>query len=140
MQLNEQAYGVGMNSYCAAGELEGITKLVNDFYDEMDQLPEAQVIRRMHPDDLTESKKKLAFFLSGWLGGPKLYREHYGEIRIPMFHRHLPIGKSEKDAWLRCMEIAIEAQPFQEPFKSYLLIQLRVPAERVQHACGASIA
>ena len=46
-----------MNPYHAAGELAGISSLVDAFYANMDSFPEARVIRKMHPDDLTESRK-----------------------------------------------------------------------------------
>ena len=47
-----------MDLYRAAGELAGITSLVDAFYANMDSLPEARVIRKMHPDDLTESTEQ----------------------------------------------------------------------------------
>jgi hemoglobin len=128
-------YGVNDNSYKAAGELAGLTKLVDAFYDYMDSVPEATVIRRMHKPDLDESRKKLAYFLSGWLGGPKLYSQTFGSISIPKSHKHLPIGHSESDAWILCMQKAVDDQPYDEAFKIYLIEQLRVPAERIRVAC-----
>lgn len=130
-QKNDQpAYGDGDASFQAAGGVEGIRQLVNDFYDIMDELPEAKSIRDMHPEDLTVSRDKLARFLCGWLGGPKLYREKYGRIQIPRAHSHLSIGVRERDTWLGCMWKALEKQPYQKDFKRYLIEQLFVPAER----------
>jgi hemoglobin len=74
--MNE--YGNDMNPYRAAGELAGITNLVDAFYSNMDTFPEARVIWKMQPEDLTESRKKLTYFLCGVLGGPPLFIEHYG--------------------------------------------------------------
>lgn len=124
-------YGFSDNSFKAAGEEAGIRKLVDDFYRFMDELPEAAVIRAMHKQDLTESRDKLSLFLCGWMGGPKLYHEKYGSINIPRSHMHLPIGEAERDAWLLCMERAIARQDYRPEFASYLLTQLRVPAERI---------
>ena len=126
---SSDAYGVGDASYQAAGQEAGIRKLVNAFYSVMGDLPEAQKIREMHPDDLEESRDKLARFLCGWLGGPKLYQGKYGTIKIPKAHRHLEIGPAERDAWLRCMEEALSQQSYATAFKQYLLEQLYVPAE-----------
>ncbi len=126
------AYGTEDASYKAAGELAGITRLVDRFYAYMDTLPEAEIIRKMHPDDLTISRDKLTCFLSGWLGGPRLFSEKYGSISIPMVHKHLTIASKERDAWLLCMNKATEEQPYQASFKKYLLEQLFVPAERVR--------
>ena len=123
-------YGDGDTSFQAAGGEEGIRQLIDDFYDIMDTLPEARGIRDMHPQDLTVSRDKLARFLCGWLGGPKLYWEKYGRIQIPRAHNHLRIGIHERDTWLLCMWKALGAQPYEEDFKRYLIEQLFVPAER----------
>lgn len=123
-------YGVEDASYRAAGGEAGIRKLVDDFYDVMDQLSEAKKIRAMHPEDLTTSRDKLARFLCGWLGGPKLYTEKYGPINIPQAHKRFEIGSSERDTWLSCMKEALKNQPYAAEFKKYLLEQLYVPAER----------
>ncbi len=128
---SQPTYGVEDASYLAAGEREGITRLVDAFYRQMEELPEAALIRRMHPRDLTESRDKLSRFLCGWLNGPKLYSEKYGPIKLPSAHAHLRVGPKERDAWLLCMERALEEQDFAPGFCSYLLRELGVPAERI---------
>lgn len=130
-------YGQGDASFIAAGGVDGITALVERFYFYMDELPEAAIIRRMHPADLTASKDKLARFLCGWLGGPRRYQPRYGSIRIPHAHARFPIGEAERDAWLRCMTKAAADQPYDEDFRRYLLAALSVPAERVRAVCQA---
>ena len=137
MSSESVGYGIGDSSYRAAGELPGLTKLVDSFYDFMEVLPEAKVIRSMHQSDLTESRKKLTYFLSGWLGGPKLYSQNFGSIIIPSAHKHLPIGYEEMEAWILCIQKAVEQQPYEESFRVYLIEQLRVPAERIRDVCGA---
>lgn len=123
-------YGEQNGSFLAAGGEQGLFTLAKDFYAQMETLPEASKIRHMHPDDLTESADKLARFLSGWLGGPKLYREKYGSISIPRAHQHLTISPKEMDAWLLCMQKALEDKDYPQDFKDYLLKQLAVPASR----------
>ena len=132
MESNNVGYGIGDSSYKMAGELPGIIKLVNDFYDNMDTLSKAKNIRSMHSTDLSDSKKKLSYFLSGWLGGPKLYTKHYGSINIPMAHKHLKVGIEESEAWLLCMKKSVDNQPYEKAFKLYLMDQLSVPAERIR--------
>ena len=139
MSTIENQYGTSDTSYKAAGELEGLTKLVDDFYDQMSTLTEAKHIREMHPNDLSLSRKKLVYFLSGWLGGPSLYAQHFGGISIPRSHQHLVIGDTEGDAWLLCMEKALEKQPYQEDFKTYLIEQLKFPTERIKDVCAHNI-
>lgn len=124
-------YGTGDASFLAAGEREGLTRLVDAFYRIMDELPEAQTIRRMHSRDLTESRDKLTRFLCGWLNGPKLFAEKYGPIKLPSAHEHLRVGPDERGAWLTCMERAIAEQGYDPRFAQYLLQELRRPADRI---------
>lgn len=127
-------YGEGDASFQAAGGLEGLRKLVDRFYRAMDELPEAKTIRAMHPEDLTVARDKLTLFLSGWLGGERLFAKKYGPIIIPRTHAHLDIDEPERDAWLACMRVAVDEQDYAPAFKKYLLEQLFVPAERCRIA------
>lgn len=120
------------SSYQAAGGEEGLRKLSDDFYHEMSTLPEAQVILKMHPENLDVARDKLTLFLCGWLGGPRRYAEKYGAMSLPMSHQKFIINEAERDAWLLCMERALQKQPYTEEFKEYLLRQLFVPAERIR--------
>lgn len=126
------AYGDGDATFQACGGEAGLRRLVEDFYAAMDTLPVAAGIRALHPPDLSISIDKLARFLCGWTGGPKRYSEKYGPIQIPVAHSHLPVGAPERDAWLACMEHALERQPFAADLKGYLLEQLFVPADRIR--------
>jgi hemoglobin len=131
----DDRFGENDSSYIAAGRLEGIQSLVHCFYTVMGELPEAAGIRDMHPSDLTVSIDKLSCFLSGWLGGPKIYTEKYGAFSIPQVHKHLKVTELERDAWLTCMHSALEQQPYSQSFKTYVLHQLSIPAERIRLTC-----
>lgn len=129
-------YGTGDASYRAAGGEAGLRRLVNDFFDRMSTDPRFTTIHDMHPDDNETSRDKLARFLCGWLGGPKLYHEKYGGIGIPRVHSHLAIATPERDQWLACMAESVADQPFTPDFKKYLMEQLFVPAEAVRRRCA----
>lgn len=132
--MNSPAFGTGDTSYRAAGGIEGLRRLVDDFYRIMDQDPSAAAVRRMHPESLALSSDKLACFLSGWLGGPRLFSERYGPIAIPAFHAQWPINDQHGAIWLDCMAQAIALQDYSPAFAEYLLTQLRVPAQRIVQA------
>jgi len=85
-----------------------LRKLVNRFYELMDQLPETATIRQLHAPDLDEAEDKLFMFLSGWLGGPALYIEKYGHPRLRQRHIHFAIGEAERDQWMLCMTRALD--------------------------------
>ncbi len=131
-------YGSGDASFLAAGGEAGIFKLVNDFFDRMGSDERFRTIWRMHPDDKDVSRDKLARFLCGWLGGPKLYRERYGAIGIPRVHAHLAIATPERDQWLTCMSESVAEQSFAADFKIYLMEQLFIPAEAVRRRCEST--
>ncbi|MCK5640283.1 MAG: group II truncated hemoglobin [Gammaproteobacteria bacterium] len=132
MKNTQLQYGFEDTSYVSAGGLDGIRALVESFYSYMDSIDSAQQIRSMHPDDLTIPKEKLTLFLCGWLGGPSLYQKKYGSISIPQVHKPFKVGFEERDAWLLCMEKAVNDQPYPKEFKKYLMAQLYVPAERIR--------
>ena len=131
--MGNKNYGTEDATYQEAGEYDGIKKLVDDFYDIMNELKESEGIRNMHPNDLEVSRDKLTRFLCAWTGGPRLYREKYGAISIPQAHSHLSIGSTERDAWLLCMKKALSKQDYPEDFQRYMLTQLAVPAERCRN-------
>lgn len=124
-------YGFEDTSLRAMGGEPGVRRLVDLFYDAMESRPEARRILEMHPEDLGLSRDKLAAFLTGWLGGPKRYRERWGKIQIPVAHRHLDIGEEERDAWLACMQQAIDEMPVDDEFRAYFMREIAVPANRV---------
>lgn len=131
-------FGTGDASFQAAGGVRGIRKLVDDFFDRMGSDERFATIYAMHPDDKETSRDKLARFLCGWLGGPKLYHEKYGAIGIPRVHAHLAIATAERDQWLTCMRETVARQPFDDDFRVYLMEQLFVPAEAVRRRCDTS--
>lgn len=132
-----RSFGEGDASYIAAGGEDGIFALVDNFFDRMGHDPRFKTIWDMHPGDNAISRDKLARFLCGWLGGPKLYREKYGAIGIPRVHAHLAISTPERDQWLTCMSESVAEQPFAPAFKTYLMEQLFVPAEAVRRRCAS---
>lgn len=130
---SQDSYGKKDASYQAAGGEQGLRQLCTDFYRNMDEFPEAKGIRAMHEANLDEMIEKLTLFLCMWLGGPKTYRERYEFVGMPKAHKNFVINAPEEDAWLLCMDRAIEKQnQFKESFKTYLKAQLRVPAELIR--------
>ena len=135
MTSSKKAYGFEDASFIAAGGEEGIKKLVGCFYKIMHDNQDYHRIYYMHPEDISVSIDKLARFLCGWLGGPRLYQEKYGSINIPQVHGHLDIGVDERDQWLSCMQQAVDEQEYDRDFKEYLIAQLSVPANFIVRRC-----
>jgi hemoglobin len=85
-----------------------IDRLVDSFYAQVERLPEAAIMRAMHPDDLSSTKEVLKRYLGEWTGGPALYSSERGHPRLRMRHAGFKIGQAERDAWLLCMRQALD--------------------------------
>ena len=85
-----------------------IRKLVDRFYDLMDEDPDYYAIRKLHPAQLTDSRDKLYWFLSGWLGGPPLYTDRVGQPFLRRRHQPFAIGEAERDQWMGCITRAMQ--------------------------------
>lgn len=90
------------------GGEEGLRRLVDRFYDHMDQQPFAAPIRAMHARDLSESRRRLWLFLVGRFGGPQRYVEERGHPRLRMRHAPFAIGLPEAQQWMGCMDLALD--------------------------------
>ncbi|MFN3398326.1 MAG: group II truncated hemoglobin [Sulfurimicrobium sp.] len=94
--------------YQKIGGEETIRRLVDRFYEIMDEDPDYYGIRKLHPQDLSGARSKLFMFLSGWTGGPQLYVEKFGHPRLRQRHLPFAIGEAERDQWMGCMMRAMD--------------------------------
>ena len=94
--------------YERIGGEDVIRRLVQRFYQHMDELSESKQIRDMHAPDLEKAEEKLFMFLTGWMGGPALYMEKYGHPRLRMRHMPFAINESARDQWMLCMKHALD--------------------------------
>lgn len=92
--------------YEAIGGEQAVRAVCSRLYELMDELPEARACRDVHPPSLVRAEEKLYEFLTGWLGGPQLYREKYGHPRLRSRHFVAPIGHDETAGWLACFHQA----------------------------------
>jgi hemoglobin len=107
-------------AYELIGGADRVFAMVDRFYDLMDQTPEFYGIRKLHPASLDGSRAKLKMYLSGWLGGPNLYIERFGQPRLRARHLPFAIGQAERDQWLACMFSAMEEIGVDEAVKARL--------------------
>src|SRR6187551_2433333 len=54
------------------------------------------------------TQHRFSLFLIEWLGGPARYTPENGHPRLRMRHAHVPINSNLRDAWLRCMQFALD--------------------------------
>lgn len=110
--------------------------LVHRFYELMDELPEAQGIRSLHARSLKASEDKLFMFLSGWMGGPQLYVEKYGEPRMRARHMPFAIGEAERDQWLLCMGRAMDECVADDKLRKFLAEKFAGLADFMRNKAG----
>jgi hemoglobin len=91
--------------YHAVGGAETFHAIVSRFYE---LVAEDEILRRVYPDDdLAGAEERLRMFLEQYWGGPRTYSERRGHPRLRMRHAPFRISPIERDAWLRCMQIAV---------------------------------
>lgn len=92
------------------GGADTIRSLVERFYDVMSE--REPVLAKLHvctPDGKVDrgSRDRFALFLIGWLGGPDDYVMQHGHPRLRMRHGRVRVDIAMRDAWLRCMQTAM---------------------------------
>ena len=104
--------------YEIIGQEEGVKALAGAFYEAMDELEQAESVRRMHAENLDVIQEKLFEYLNGWLGGPHLYKDKYGTICLTEPHQPYPIGADQRDQWVACWDRALEKVDAPEEFRA----------------------
>ena len=119
--------------YAMLGGEAGVRRLVERFYDHMDQLEEVKTVRELHAKSLRSSREKLFLFLSGWLGGPDLYVQKYGHPRLRFRHLPFSIGVAERDQWLHCMRLALDDMQLDSALRDKLEAAFRATADHMRN-------
>jgi hemoglobin len=71
--------------------------------------PAAASLRALHAGDLGPMRARLADWLIGWMGGPRLYAErHPGRPCVVSAHKPFRIGQAEAEQWMACMRRALD--------------------------------
>ena len=101
-------------------------KLVDEFYAGVAVDP---VLRPLYPDaDLAPAAERLRLFLMQYWGGPHTYSEARGHPRLRMRHVPFRIRPTERDAWLRCMRVAVDEAELDEVHRAVLWNYLEMAA------------
>jgi hemoglobin len=106
-----------------------VDRIIDRFYDRMDTLPEARLIRTLHPEQLTATRAVLKNYLAEWLGGPSAYSQERGHPRLRARHLPFSIGDEERDAWMLCMRGAMEEVVTDQAAREWILQKLSAVAD-----------
>jgi hemoglobin len=124
------------SAYDLLGGEPALRAIVDRFYDLMELEPGYRTIRALHPADLSGSRDKLFWFLSGWLGGPALYVQRFGHPRLRARHLPYSIGVAERDQWMACMEQALAESGVRESVRNRLVEAFYGTADWMRNRSG----
>ena len=111
------------NPYQELGGREVVLRVVERFYDVMEQTEPA--LASLHELDgagkvSRRNRDRFALFLLGWLGGPDDYVRQHGHPRLRMRHGRVAVTVAMRDAWLRCMYVALDEQDVPAATRAFL--------------------
>jgi hemoglobin len=113
--------------YEAVGGEETFHRIVARFYAEV---AADEVLRPLYPEeDLGPAEERLRLFLMQYWGGPHTYSDNRGHPRLRMRHAPFQVGPLQRDAWLRCMRIAVDEAGLAEEYRTQLWNYLEMAAQ-----------
>jgi hemoglobin len=105
--------GVNLNEFLSARETlydrigaGKLRQIVQTFYPLVQAHP---LLTDLFPEELSETMNKQEAFLTGFLGGPPLYHQTYGNPMLRYRHREFPITPSRAKAWFECFTDAVNS-------------------------------
>lgn len=111
--------------YDQLGGAGTIKVLVEAFYPKVQDHP---LLGPLFPEDIAPVMEKQEMFLTQFLGGPTLYSDVHGHPMMRARHMPFPITPERADAWLSCMNEALEEIQVEETLKAIVLKRLSGPA------------
>lgn len=118
--------------YDAVGGEETFRRIIGRFYAEV---ANDEVLRPIYPEeDLGPAEERLRLFLMQYWGGPHTYSERRGHPRLRMRHVPFKIGPIERDAWLRCMRIAVDEAGLSDEHREQLWAYLEMAANSLMNS------
>jgi len=109
--------------FALMGGADRVRALVEKFYEHMsDHEPALTRLHRCTPDGRVDrgTRDRFALFLIGWLGGPQDYMAIHGHPRLGMRHARVPIDTAMRDAWMRAMTAAMDAEQITGRLRAFL--------------------
>ncbi|WFG42712.1 globin [Pseudonocardia alni] len=120
------------NFYAEVGGAPVFHRIVHRFYEEVAR---DEVLRPLYPEeDLGPAEDRLRLFLEQYWGGPRTYSDQRGHPRLRMRHVPFKIGPIERDAWLRCMRIAVDEENLSPEHREQLWNYLQYAAASMQNS------
>jgi hemoglobin len=116
-----------------------VRAIADAFYDAMNR--DEPALAKLHPCDehghvARENRDRFALFLIGWLGGPQDYIAAHGHPRLRMRHARVAVNVDMRDAWMRCMRTALDANGVTGEIRAFLDARLGDVADMLRNSPG----
>jgi hemoglobin len=119
MSQSAQAEARPANPFDLIGGEAGVRRLVDAFYDAMEQDPAFVRLRAIHAADLGPMRSRLADYFTQWMGGPRVYGErHPGRPCVVSAHGAFPIDARMAEDWMACMRQALATAEVSAAFRT----------------------
>lgn len=120
--------------YDKIGGEKAFRRIVDRFYEGVAADP---ILRAMYPEqDLAPAAERLRKFLIQYWGGPHTYSDERGHPRLRMRHMPFAIGSAARDAWLKNMRAALDAEQLAPELDEQLWAYLSMAAESLRNVPG----
>ncbi|CAN7624787.1 globin [Paenibacillus sp. LjRoot56] len=114
-----------MELYDYIGGETTIRNIVDAFYPKVLAHP---LLAPIFPKDMEPLIEKQFQFLTQFFGGPSLYTDEHGNPMMRARHAPFPITRERADAWLACMQRALEEVVPSNEVRAIILDRLKGPA------------
>ena len=110
---------------------EKLKELIHAFYKRVDVHP---LLRPLFPDDLKETIRKQIQFQTQYLGGPNLFTQEHGHPMMRARHMRFKITPDHAQAWLECMNEAMDEVGLEGPLREQYFLRLVLTAHHMINA------
>jgi hemoglobin len=98
---------VAVTPYDMVGGAETVRRIVDRFYDLMDEQSCLAELRVLHAPDLGPMRESLSGFLIAWLGGPRDWFANNPGKCVMSVHGKIAVSAQTADQWSEAMRLAI---------------------------------
>lgn len=110
---------------------EKLSALIQAFYNRVAKHP---ALIPIFPKDLTETIRKQIQFQTQYLGGPNLFSEEHGHPMMRARHMNFKITPARAQAWLECMNEAMDEVELDEKIRKNYYQRLVMTAHHMINA------
>lgn len=115
----------GQTIYQQLGESAGLRSIIETFYGKVVQEP---LLAPLFPEDIQPVIERQHQFLTQFFGGPTLYSDLHGHPMMRARHMRFPVTNERADAWLACMNAALQESGVEDELREFVITRLRGPA------------